>query len=289
MNKQTKAILLMLFSSLCFSAMGVFVKLSGDIPTVEKTFFRNLVSCFIAGSIILYKKKPFFGSKENMPFLIARSTLGVLGVICYFYSIENLVLSDSAMLNKLSPFFVSIFAYIILKEKFTKIQAPALFCAFAGALMIIKPQFDISVFPALVGLSGAVFAGGAYIAVKFLGSREEFYTIVFFFSFFSTMVLLPFTAMNFTVPSTVQLLYLTGIGVFAALAQFSMTIAYKLAPAGEISILSYTNVIFSAVLGYVIWNETADIISIMGYSLVILSATAIYFYNRRASAQKAAA
>jgi len=283
MVEKRKAVIYMLISSLAFATMGAFVKLAGDLPTAQKVFSRNFISMLIAGSIVLYNKKPLFGEKKNLKYLLIRSALGTAGMLAYFYSIDHLLLSDSSMLNKLNPFFVSIFAFFILKEHFSKIQIPALFIAFTGAVFIIKPEFDMSVMPALLGLSSAVLAAGAYTTVRFLGGREEFYTIVFFFSFFSTMVTLPLMVTFFEPMNWNQVLFLVLTGIVASIGQFTLTIAYKHAPAGEISILNYTNVLFSGIIGYFLFDSIPDFLSIVGYALIISAALLIYINanNRR--------
>jgi drug/metabolite transporter (DMT)-like permease len=281
MVEKRKAIIYMLISSLAFATMGAFVKLAGDLPTVQKVFSRNFISMIIAGSIVLYNKKPLFGERKNLKYLLIRSTLGTAGMLAYFYSIDHLLLSDSSMLNKLNPFFVSIFAFFILKEKFSKIQIPALFIAFTGAVFIIKPEFDMSVIPALLGLSSAVLAAGAYTTVRFLGGREEFYTIVFFFSFFSTMATLPLMVAFFEPMNWNQVLFLVLTGIVASIGQFTLTIAYKHAPAGEISILNYTNVLFSGIIGYFLFDSIPDFLSIVGYLLIISAAFLIYINANR--------
>ncbi|MCP5465695.1 MAG: DMT family transporter [Thermotogae bacterium] len=174
MTDRKKAVILMLISSFSFAFMGAFVKLSGDLPTFQKAFFRNFFAVIITGFILYRKKQRFFGRKENIKFLILRSAFGTAGMIAYFYSIDHLLLADSSMINKLNPFFVSIFAYLILKEKFSRIQFPALIIAFTGAFFIIKPQFDFETVPALIALLSAVFSGVAYTMVRFLGNRKVF-------------------------------------------------------------------------------------------------------------------
>lgn len=95
------------------------------------------------------------------------------------------MLSDANMLNKMSPFLVVIFCAIALKEKINVKQIGAIIIAFIGALFIIKPTFSVEIIPYLGGIAGAVFAAMAYTCLRVLGDREDYYTIVFFFSVFS--------------------------------------------------------------------------------------------------------
>lgn len=281
MDNKPKAITLMVISALAFSIMGAMVKLSGDIPLFEKVFYRNLVSLGMAYIIIKKNKVSFFGMKENQKYLISRSLLGLLGVILSFYALNYLVLSDASILNKISPFFVTLFAIIFLKEKLTKIQIPVLIIVFIGALLIIKPQFNFSVLPSLAGFLSAMCAGGAYTLIRFLRNRESASTIVFYFSFVSVVVIFPLMMLSYTQPTIIQFVYLIGIGIFAGIGQFTLTSAYRHAPAGEVSIYDYTSIVFSGLIGFIVWSEVPDFLSIIGTLIIIAAAIFSYIYNEK--------
>jgi drug/metabolite transporter (DMT)-like permease len=281
MDNKPKAITLMLVSALAFSIMGAMVKLSGDIPLFEKVFYRNLVSLIMAYIMIKNKKTSFFGKKENQKYLLSRSLLGLMGVILSFYALNNLVLSDASMLNKISPFFVTLFAAFFLKEKLSKIQIPVLIIVFTGALFIIKPQFNLSVLPSLSGFISAMCAGAAYTLIRFLREREKAPTIVFYFSFVSIIVMFPLMMMNYQKPTIIQFIYLICVGVFAGIGQLCLTNAYKYAPAAEVSIYDYTSIVFSAIIGFIVWSELPDYLSAIGTVIIISAAIFTYIYNRK--------
>ena len=283
MDNKPKAIILILISALSFAIMGAMVKLAGDIPLFEKVFYRNLISLGMAFIMIKNKNTSFFGKKENQLYLISRSILGLLGVVLSFYAINYLVLSDASMLNKISPFFVTLFAVFFLKEKLTKIQIPVLIIVFIGALLIIKPQFNFSVVPSVAGFLSAMCAGATYTIIRFLRDREKPSTIVFYFSFISVVVMFPLMMFNYQKPTMIQLLYLIGIGIFAGIAQFALTNAYRYAPASEVSIYDYTSIIFSGIIGFAIWSEIPDFLSIMGSVLIIGVAIFAFIYNGKKS------
>src|SRR5699024_12267528 len=102
--------------SLRFSLRAIIFKLSGDIPTVQKNFYRNAISMITAFGFVIHYKERFFGKRENQKYLLLRSALGAAGVLLNFYAIDHLVLSDADILNKMSPFITIIFAAIFLKE-----------------------------------------------------------------------------------------------------------------------------------------------------------------------------
>ncbi len=281
MSYKTRAVILMLISSLAFALSAAAVKLSGSLPVFEKVFFRNIISVIIAFSIVKKRKKSLFGKGTNQKFLILRSLLGIIGMVLYFYAINNLVLADSAMLHKLFPFFVTIFAAVFLKEKISKIQIPALIFVFLASLLIIKPRFDYSIFPALAGFGCALVSGMTYTLVRFLRNREHPSTIVFYFSFASLVILAPLVVINFRMPSIEQWLYLLLIGIFAAIGQFSLTYAYRYGKASEIAIYNYSNIIFAGIIGFIIWGEISDIWSILGGAIIILISMIVFVYNHK--------
>lgn len=276
-----KGIFFIIMSAFGFAVMSAFVKLAGDVPSIQKTLFRNVVSCLVALFFVIKNKQLFFGKRENQKALMLRSTLGTLGIIFNFYAIDHLILSDSNMLNKISPFFVIIFSALILKEKVNKTQIISIIIAFLGALFIIRPSFNIDIVPYLAGVLGAICAAGAYTCLRYLGNKENHYTIVFYFSLFSIIIISPFVIFNFQSMSFIQLIYMLLSGIFASIGQFGVTLAYKYAPAKEISIFDYTNIIFSAILGFFIFNNIPDKFSIIGYLIIFGSAYYMFIQNKK--------
>lgn len=280
MPQKAKAIGYILTAAFFFALMTTFVKLAGDLPSMQKSFFRNFVAFFIALICLLRSKEKLLHDKRNIPGLIARSLFGTLGIFCNYYAIDRLLLSDANMLNKLSPFFAIIASYFLLNEKVSLRQACCIFLAFIGSLFIIKPTggFDDS-FAAFLGLIGGICAGIAYTFVRKVskhGERGPF--IVLFFSGFSCLSALPFLVFQYHPMTMAQLGSLLCAGLSAAIAQFAITAAYAHAPAKEISIFDYTQVIFSAIIGFFLFDQLPDRYSIIGY-LIICSVSVFTFYK----------
>ena len=280
-SNRLKGIFFIILSAFGFAVMSAFIKLSGDLPNIQKVFFRNLVSAIIALFLIIKHKGSFTGKKENRKILIYRSLFGTIGIIFNYYAIDNLVLSDANMLNKISPFLVVVFCALILKEKINLKQILAIIVAFIGALFKVKPSFDIRVVPYIIGFLSAVFAALAYTCVRMLGNKEEYYTIVFFFSTFSLVTVLPMFIYVYEPMTTMQFVYLILAGIFASLGQFGVTLAYKYAPAKEISIFDYSNIIFSAILSIFLFGVYPDKLSVVGYFIIFAAAFYMFLYNKR--------
>ena len=185
------------------------------------------------------------------------------------------------MLNKMSPFFVIIFSFIFLKERLTFFQGFTVICAFIGSLFIIKPSFqNVDFFPALIGFLGGMGAGLAYACVRYLGQHGvNGAVIVAYFSGFSCLFTLPFLIFDFHPMTIFQILCLLGAGAGAAGGQFAITAAYTHAPAREISVYDYSQLIFTTILGYFLFGDIPDGWSFLGYFIIIAMAVLVFLYN----------
>ncbi len=285
MNKKQKAIIYIITSAFCFALMNCFVRLSGDLPTVQKSFFRNFIAMLAAAGILIKSKTGFGYKKADIPLLLIRSVMGTIGILGNFYAVDRLNISDASMLNKLSPFFAIIFSMLFLREKPKLVQAIGVITAFAGSLFIIKPTLDFAeVMPALMGTLGGIGAGAAYTAVRALGQRGvKGPLIVFFFSAFSCIAVLPFVLTGYKPMSPAQLCFLLMAGLAAAGGQFTITAAYSNAPAKEISIFDYTQIIFAAALGFFLFGQIPDVYSVIGYVIICSASLFLFVYNNRES------
>ena len=283
MNSYAKGVACILTSAFCFAVMNVCVRMAGDLPSVQKSFFRNLIAAVFALILLLRERQWPKITRRQLPLLILRSVFGTVGILCNFYAVDHLVLSDASMLNKMSPFFAILCSWLVLKEKITPVQGAAVLAAFGGSLLIIRPTLsNMDLFPSLIGLLGGAGAGAAYTMVRKLGQTGINRTmIVLFFSAFSCLVTLPFLVFDYHPMSGTQLAALLGAGLAASGGQFSITAAYCYAPAREISVYDYAQVIFSAFLGLVLFQQIPDQLSIIGYLLICGSGIALFLYHRR--------
>ena len=282
-KKRYKGIICIIMSAFCFALMSFFVRMAGDLPPIQKSFFRNFVAAIFAGIILMKNGVSFHCKKENLGYMLGRSICGTIGILCNFYAVDHLVLADASMLNKMSPFFAVIFSYFLLKEKITVPQGLFVIGAFVGSLFVIKPTFsNMDLLPSLIGLCGGIGAGAAYTMVRKLGERgEKGPFIVFFFSTFSCVVTLPWLLFDYHPMSLAQIGILLFAGLSAAGGQFSITAAYCYAPAREISVYDYSQIIFSAGLGFFFFEQIPDLLSWIGYAVICAMAVGMFFYNNR--------
>ncbi|MGL5414923.1 MAG: DMT family transporter [Clostridium sp.] len=277
-----KGIGLIVLTAILLSIMGVFIKLAGHVPTAEKLVYRNLLSIIVSFIIILKSKGTFFGTKDSRKALIIRTIVGTIGILANIYAISHMLLANASMLSELSPFFVIIFSYIFLKENIKWTQIIALVLAFIGMIFVIHPSGDkFQLLAALGALLSAVMAGAAYTTMRYLGPIEKPVTVVFFYTFISSLLCLPFMIHGYVPLTMKQFIYLMLSGVAVAGAEFTVVYAYKFAAAKEISLYTYSGVIFSAIFGFLVWGKLPKAYDVIGYVIIIIAAIILFLYNTR--------
>ena len=280
-----KGILFILLSAFFFCLMSVFVRLAGDVPTMQKAFFRNIVAAILAAVLLARSKSGFSFQRKSLPDLLLRSSIGTAGILCNFWAVDHLRIADANILNKLSPFLAILMSIFILKEKPNRIEWLSVLLAFIGAAFVAKPSAGIASFPALIAILGGFTAGTAYTFVRKLGlAGERGPVIVMFFSAFSTLVLLPNLLLHYQPMTMKQLIFLIFAGMSAAGGQLSITTAYQNAPARDISVFDYSQVVYAAIFGLILFGEIPDVWSIAGYVIIIGTAFAKWYLLTRRTA-----
>ncbi|MBI3265441.1 MAG: DMT family transporter [Chlamydiae bacterium] len=265
-----KNALLMTSSSFLFALMGVCVRFASQtIPVSEIVFFRSVIGFISIIPVILIQRTSFLGNKPSI--LIVRGVSGFLALSLYFWAVSKIPLAMAVMLNYTSPLFVAMLAPFILKEKF---HAPVFFFivfGFLGVILIVQPQTYVNFWGMMVGLISGVFAAGAYLSIGALKNKDSPLTIVFYFSWVSTLIATPLTWPIFKMPHGKEILYLGGTGILATIAQILMTQAYQWGSTAATSAYSSSIVLFSLILGMIFWKETPALSAILGGLLLVIS------------------
>lgn len=283
-SDRTKGILLMTASALCFAFMSVAVKRTGGtIPAYEQVFFRNLVIVIVAGAYLLRHHLPLYGPRQYQPAMFGRSILGVLGVLASFLATNTGSQADVSILSRLSPFLITAFSALFLKEKITKIQIPALLLAFGGAFVVANPKFHSNMYPIVMALLCSLASSFSYTLVGYLKGKAHPFSIILHLGTVSVATMVPVMLLTrqFVWPTGQEFFDLLLIGIFGVLGQICLTYAYKLADASEVSIYSNTNILFAAILGRVFFGERIAPNTLVGGGMVLAAMILVYVFGRR--------
>lgn len=282
-NQKKKAIFLLVGSSFFFALMSVFVRLAGDLPSMQKMVFRNLISAAVAAGILLSSRESVHVPRQSVIPLAMRTICGLGGVFCNYYAIDHLMLASSNSLSKLSPFFAIIFAVIFLKERVSPGQLGCILLALAGSGFLIFPNMSTLGGAALIGLLGGVSSGGAHVALRALHREKQLSnsTIVFIFSAVSLVIVLIPALFIWEPMSTRQIIIMLLAGASCAGAQFCLTGAYQFAAPKDISIYDCTQILFSGIFGFLVFGQIPGFTSWIAYAFILAASVLLFLYNRK--------
>ena len=271
----------MIVSVTGFAFMQLFVKLSDeDMSVYMQVMVRNILGIIIAGYFIRKEGLPVFGPVAEQPYLFARSIAGFVGLVTFFYATRLGDIADATIINRTGPFFTTLFSVIFLKEKTRIPQGIALILVFCGGLIAGNPDLDSSMAPMLLALASAVCNGIAYTLLAHFKDKVPAMTVVMHFSVVCVICSLPFVIRDFTMPGPWDILMLVMIALTGCVGLISITIAYRLAPASEISIYDQLGIVMSVLIGWICLGETPSMTTLAGGLIVLIVSSWIFFYNK---------
>ena len=279
-----KGIKYMLFASFLFALMGAVAKeLSDSMSSVEVVFFRNVFGVFFILISIYNSPLKQIGGKFWL--LVFRGVAGFVALLFFFYNISEISLGEAMTFSKTSTIFTAIFAYLFLNEKLGFKGWLGVFVGFIGIVFIT--EFDGSNLEKTdyLGILSGVGAALAYTSVRELRTYYDSRAIVLSFMTIGTigpMILLiigsfysnphlDFMLGTFTMPKNEDWIFIILLGIFATLAQIYMTKAYSFAKAGIIGTISYSNIVFSIILGVILGDSFPSFLIVLGILLIIFS------------------
>ena len=261
-------VVLSLLAAAAFAAMGACVRLAAaHLPQSEVVFFRNFFSLLILLPWLAGRRETLATPRFGMH--LFRAVTGLAAMFLYFHALANLPLADALLLNYTSPLFVALAAVVWLREPSTAPRRRALLLGLAGVLLVFHPSSHIASLAGLAGLASGMLAGIALTSVKQLSDSEPSLRIVVWFALLASLISAVPMAVQFVRPDTGQWLWLVAIGMLGSLGQLSMTRAYALAPASQVSPLGYSSLIFAGLIGYAVWGERPDALGLVGAVAII--------------------
>jgi len=274
LNTIDKGVLFMLLSALIGALNGAVAKfLSQSMDPIEIVFYRNLIGVLI----VLYSFKKFSVSIDTskLHLLILRGVFGALAMVLFFYTIATIPLGEAVVLNKTSPFFVTILAYYLMKETITLRIFFALIIGFIGIVFIMKPfGVEISI-EHIFGVLGGFFAACAYATIKKI--KDIYDARVIMLSFMGIGVLIPLALFLFTPYVHFKIhtdIFIWALIVFMAIistaSQWFLTRAYSISQASIIGVVSYSNIPFAIGFGVILGDSLPDLYTFLGIVLIVI-------------------
>ncbi len=277
----TRGAALILISEALLALMSAAIKIvSLELPNEMAVFFRNLFGLMIIAPIALRHGPARLATR--VPHLhLLRAVAGVGAMYCFFYTIAALPLAEAILFKLTAPFFIPLIAWLWLDERLPPAALGGILLGFVGIALVLRPGFRELPLAALVGLLGAALAGVAKVTIRRLGRSEPVARIVFYFGLLATLFTTTPLLWAWQTPSISAVGWLLLMGLCATGAQLALTRAYSIAPAGEIGPFTYCSVVFASLLGWAVWGEVPELLTVAG-SLFIVAAGILTLRGGRA-------
>lgn len=269
----------MMISTLAFFAANVCVKQVAHIPAMETVFFRCAVATLICVYGLRRAKASLLGANHSMLFL--RGLFGTTALFFFFTTLQNMPLASAQTIQYVSPVFTAVIAIFVLKENLLPQQWAFYAMSFGGVLLIERFDSRISLFYLGLGLISAFCSGVAYNLVRSLRGKEHPLTVVLHFQLVGAV--LGFFSLFFywETPLGWDWVFLLLIGIFSQIGQMFLTKALQSERIAGVAIINYTGLVYAIAVGWIIFGETQDIMSLAGMSLVVFGVVLSVLYGRR--------
>lgn len=282
---RSRPVLAMVASALSFSLMGVCVKQVGSrIPAAEVVLVRALVSVVLSWLLVRRAGISPWGQRRGL--LVLRGAIGSVALLCVYIALTELPLASATVLQYLYPTFTALLAWLVLGEPIGRRVLLAVLVGWTGVLLVARPGQLLGAAGSLAGattlagpavliaVAGAFCTALAYVSVRSLARSEHPLVIVFYFPLVAVPLSLPLVLLNPVWPTPLELLWLLGVGVFTQLGQVFLTSSLVALPAARATAISYVQVAFAGLWGWLLFGELVDGWTVAGAALV-LAATLI--------------
>jgi drug/metabolite transporter (DMT)-like permease len=261
--------LLIVLAFASVAVMSALGKAAKGVSTGTLVFFQNFISLLLFAPWTLRH-----GSSRlrtgRIGLHLLRAAGGLLSQFLMFAAVRKMALVNAVLLSNSAPLFIPLISWAWLKEKISGVVSISLLIGFAGVVVILDPSPALLSDPAaLIAISAALFSAFALVSVNQLSSTEPSDRILFYYFLFSSLAAVPFVILKWSTPTPREWLFLAGIGVTMALSQLLIILAYKQASAERIAPFNYTIVIFSGLIGWVVWNNRPGLLALAGVVLVM--------------------
>ena len=268
----------MLLTTLFFLSLDAVAKhLVSSYPVIQVVWGRFLFHLILA-AMILGPRFGFFVRSANLPLQIVRSILLLATTVLFFFGVRLLPLAEASAIMFTSPILLSILAISFLGEKVGPYRWAAIFVAFLGALVVVRPGTGVMGVGALF-LLGCSFCNAFYqLITRKLRGTDEARTTLLYTALAGTVGASLAVPLVWTPIAAGDWPLFAALGVFGCLGHFTLIKAFQSAPATVVAPFSYASIIWAILYGFLFFGDLSDLWTLVGAS--IIAAGGLYILHR---------
>ncbi len=268
----------MILAMFIFSVLNAIIKDTVvQYHPVQLVFFRCFFAIIPSGLMLVLRQTSIVFTLSDWKLHIKRGFLLSIGLLCLFFGIGKLPLSNSMALYFSSTLFLVLLSYPILKEKISFIQGFAVLVGFSGVLVIAQPGGDLFHWGVVFVVIGAFMESTYNLFGRLLSSTNDSYMLTFLGSLLPALIAFVFLPFVWETPSWEGWIALIFLGLGGGIGQLCITFAYSHAPAGILAPMIYSAMIWSVMLDIILYGNWPTQSLVIGCATIILAGFMIIF------------
>ncbi len=270
MESNKKGYLFIILGVVLYSFSDAIMKQAMNIYSIHQVIFLRTIFRFvpILFLMIFFKKQPFQSKRkfEN----IFRAILAACGTYCTMSAYKYAAMTDVFVIGGTTAIFVIPLSVWILKEKFNIKNFIAISLELAGICLAFRPGYGLFQFGILFAVLASIIAAFNQVLIKRLAFTETEFTIISYHNTCLILISLLLGWNNFSLISYYDIFILCLGGIIGAVAQYSITHAFKLSSSSGLASAAYVMLIPNTIIDIVVFKKIPDLYIIGGLLLITL-------------------
>ena len=285
-HSNLRGCLWMVAGGLLFVAVTVLVRMLGsDMPAVQAAFIRYLFGVVLILPMAWRLRWGLVG-RSGYGLFALRGLLHGAAVMLWFFAMARIPLAEVTAIGFSTPVITALGAIFLFREQVRLRRMLAILAGFVGTLVILRPGFQEIEAGALAQLTAAFFFAGSFLLTKKMTQSESSGDILVMLSIFCTLALLPGALYVWREPTLLELAGLALVAVFATAGHYAITRAIAHAPLTVTQPLTFLQMVWAVLFGYLLFEEVPDVWVIVGSGLVVAAVS--YIAHREAQVARRA-
>ncbi len=263
---------------------GMVRELSGQIPTMELVFFRNVIALMVLVPIV-WRQGVGLPSRSQIPVYALRVLFAFGAMVLLFYALARMPIADVYALQYTIPLFTILLAVVVLKQHADIHSWGACLFGFIGTLIVMRPGIVEITLASAAALSTAFMHAGNNTAIKVLARKDNPEVITLWTNIGMLPLALIPTLFLWVTPTLEQWPLVLGIGLVSSLGGYCFTRAVSSADARIVQPFQFSRMIFATAIGWIMFSELPDVWTWVGAAVIF--AASYYVVYREGKARRA--
>ncbi|MEZ5713968.1 MAG: DMT family transporter [Paracoccaceae bacterium] len=289
-DRTTLGILCMIAFALIAPGMDAFAKATpAEVPVLQILLARFGVQAAILLPLAVLAGHRLRPSSRDLALHALRALLILGATGCFFTALRFMALANAISIFFVEPFILTLMGGLFLGEDIGPRRIIACLVGFGGALLVIKPSFADLGAVALLPLGTAFMFALYMIMTRSMAARTHPIPLQAQTAAAALLVIVPLlwafdgsgtAGLDPVWPSRLAWITLAGVGLVSTVTHLFLSFALRFAPAATIAPLQYLEIVSATVLGYFVFSDLPDRLTILGAAIIVASGLYVFARER---------